>query len=477
MKAPFDEGRALRVVSHLAPSHPTRSPWRRDLHRGQSPVFQRAFKRFILKWGRRTGKSHTLTAWLCDGWQHYPNETSVFIAQTQGHAYRILWKTLIRFDQKYQLGLKLDESKLTATFPNGYQIWLTGCSTLREAEKIRGARYRRVAIDEAGTIASDLLEYLIDDVIDPALMDLDGELALSGTPGVIPKGYFYERCTGIGEQGPVASWPMFESTCLDNPYVNGGEYIRQKLAEKGWTESNSTFRREYLGQWVVDLDSIIYPFVGNRNGFAGADLPTNRGRHRSIISVDIGWHHDTAIIVSTSHRGHPDVWFRSAWKSPHLLLGRIAMEVERRRQPLLAAGDSIELVIDSGGSGSKNLAEELKATYGLPFTAAEKRDKQLGIERLRDGLAVGTVHADPIECAALIGEWHALPYNDARTDHHEQYPDHCADGALYGYRRHLLAYRPEHEPPRPGSEEWNRRERAAERLAAQKRAKGRGRAA
>lgn len=440
-------------------------------------MFQRALKRFILKWGRRTGKSHALTAWLCDGWQLYPNETSVFIAQTQGHAYRILWKTLIRFDQRYKLGLKLDESKLTATFPNGYQIWLTGCSTLREAEKIRGARYRRVAIDEAGTIASDLLEYLIDDVIDPALMDLDGELALSGTPGVIPKGYFFERCTGIGEHGAVAQWPMFEATCLDNPHVHGAEYIRKKLAEKGWTEDNPTFRREYLGQWVIDFSAIIYPFVANRNGFMGEDLPTNRGRHRTVISVDIGWHHDTAIVVSTSHRGHPDVWFRSAWKMPHLLPGRIAAEVERRRQPLIVAGDSIELVIDSGGSGAKTLAEDLKATYGLPFKGAHKNDKKLGMEMLRGALLDGTAHVDPYMCGPLLSEWSALPYSDDRTDHHEQYPDHCADAGLYGYRQHHASYRPEHEPPKPGSDEWNRRERAAERLAAQKRAKQRGRAA
>lgn len=318
-----------------------------------------------------------------------------------------------------------------------------------------------------------MLEYLIDDVIDPALMDLDGDLALSGTPGPIPKGFFYERCTGVGEKGAVPAWPMFEATCLDNPFVNGRDYIRKKLAEKGWTEENPTFRREYLGQWVIDLDSIIYPFVGNRNAFYDADLPRDRGRHRTVISVDIGWHHDTSITVSTSHRNHPDVWFRSAWKAPHLLPGRIAMEVERRRQPLLAEGDSVELVIDSGGSGAKTIAEELKATYGLPFRAAEKQGKILGIERLRGGLLDGTVHADPIECAPLIAEWSALPYNDARDDHHEQYPDHCADGALYGYRQHHLAYKPEEDSPKPGSPEWHKRERAAERLAARKRARKR----
>lgn len=463
----------MRACAHLAPNNPARSPWRRDLHRGQTPIFARRLRRFILKWGRRTGKSHALTAWLCDGWQLYPNEVSVFIAQTQGHAYRILWKTLVRFNEKYKLGLRLDESKLTATFPNGHAIWLTGCSTLREVEKIRGGRYRRVAIDEAGTFDSDLLEYLIDDVLDPALMDLDGELALSGTPGPIPKGYFYERCTGIGEKGPVPAWPMFEATCLDNPHVKGREYIRQKLAEKGWTEDNPTFKREYLGQWVIDFDAIIYPFVGNRNAFYDADLPRDRGRHRTIISVDIGWHHDTSIITSTSHRNHPDVWFRSAWKAPHLLPGRIAMEVERRRQPLLLAGDSVELVIDSGGSGAKTIAEELKATYGLPFRPAEKQGKILGIERLRGGLLDGTVHADPLECAPLIAEWSALPYNDARDDHHEQYPDHCADGALYGYRQHHLAYRPEEDPPKPGSPEWHAKERAKERAAARKRARKR----
>jgi hypothetical protein len=146
------------------------------------------------------------------------------------------------------------------------------------------------------------------------------------------------------------------------------------------------------------------------------------------------------------------------------------MEVERRRQPLLTEGDSVELVIDSGGSGAKTIAEELKATYGLPFRAAEKQGKILSIERLRGSLLDGTSHADPVECAPLIAEWSALPYNDARDDHHEQYPDHTADAALYGYRHHHLAYRPENDPPTPGSEEWKKIQRSKERLAAQKRA-------
>lgn len=434
-------------------------------------MFARAHKRWIYKAGRRTGKSHLLTAWLCDGWQLFPNEMSVFVAQTAGHAYRILWRTLIRFDRKYGLGLDFDESSLTATFPNGYQIWLTGCSTWREAEKIRGARYRRIAIDEAGSFASDLLEYLIEDVIEPALMDLDGELALSGTPGVVPRGYFFEKSTGIGEDGPVPQWPTFESSCLDNPYVKGRAYLDKILKEKGWTEDHPTYQREYLGRWVIQTDLIVYPFVGKRNAFRASELPMDRGRHRTVISVDLGWHDDTAIIVSTSHKNHPDVWFRSAWKSPHLLPGRIAAEVERRRQPLIAAGDAVELVIDTGGGGSKTIAEELKERYQLPFKAAEKQGKQLGIELLRGDLLGGSVHVEPHECGPLLSEWSALPYNDARDDHHDQYPNHCSDAALYGYRQHRLPYKPEHEPPKPGTAEWHAQERMKERAAAQKRAR------
>lgn len=396
---------------------------------------------------------------------------SVFIAQTAGHAYRILWRTLVRFNERYKLGLKLNEAKLTATFPNGYQIWLTGCSTWREAEKLRGPRYWRAAIDEAGSVATDLLTYVIDDVLDPALMDLDGELAISGTPGVIPKGFFFEKTTGIGEAGPVPAWPTFEFTCLDNPYVDGRRYIDRKLKENGWSVAHPTFVREYLGQWVLDTDAIVYPFVANRNGYIGA-IPSDRGRTRSVIAVDLGWHDDTAIVVLSGHRGHPDAWFRSAWKQPGLLPGRVAAEVEKRRHALLLEGSSVELVIDTAG-GSKQLAEELKQRYLLPFEAAHKRDKKLGIESLRGALLDGTAHVDPYECGPLLSEWSALPYSDDRADHHDQYPNHCADAALYAFRRLLLPYRPEVEPPKVGTAEWHAQERTRERAEAQRRARKR----
>lgn len=396
---------------------------------------------------------------------------SVFIAQTAGHAYRILWRTLVRFNEKYKLGLKLNEAKLTATFPNGYQIWLTGCSTWREAEKLRGPRYRRAAIDEAGSVETDLLTYVVDDVLDPALMDLDGELAISGTPGVVPKGFFFEKTTGIGEAGPVPAWPTFEFTCLDNPHVEGRRYLDKKLKENGWTPTHPTFVREYLGQWVLDTDAIVYPFVANRNGFFGA-IPLDRGRTRSVIAVDIGWHDDTAIVVASAHRNHPEVWYREAWKQPGLLPGRIAAEVEKRRQALLREGSTVELVIDTAG-GSKVIAEELAQIYLLPFEAALKRDKKLGIEGLRGALLDGTAKVDPYQCAPLLSEWSALPYADDRSDHHDQYPNHCADAALYAYRRILMPYRPEVEPPKVGSAEWHKQERARERAAAQKRARKR----
>ena len=52
--------------------------------------------------GRRAGKTWAVAIWLLLDTR--PGELSVFIARTTGHARRILWRTLRRVNDKYQLG-------------------------------------------------------------------------------------------------------------------------------------------------------------------------------------------------------------------------------------------------------------------------------------------------------------------------------------------------------------------------------------
>jgi hypothetical protein len=432
------------------------------LHPAQLAFVSDPSKRKAALAGRRGGKTESVAYWLIDGWENYPGETSLFIARTSGHAYSILWEALRRIDARHKLGLRFREDKLTVEFPSRYRIRLGGCDKWQDAEKYRGPRYRRVAIDEAGSFPPRLLQYLVDDVIDPALMDLDGELALTGTPPPIPAGFFYQRTTGDGG----TQWSTHQWTCLDNPHVQGEQYLARKLEENGWTVEHPTYIREYLGEWVKDVGALVYPYDGLLNAFT--ELPDGDLTWALAVDLGAGDSPTTSFALGCTHRGFPDIYVTEVKKHSRMIPSRLAAEVERyRSQHRLSA-----IVVDEGALG-KGYADELRERYGIPVEPAQKKKKRAYQETLAGDLKSGVVHVDPVKCADWIDEVIVLQWNDARTAEADGQANHAADSVLYLSRALRPHYRPELEPPNPGSSEWWEQERVRLRKAAEQRVKER----
>jgi hypothetical protein len=159
---------------------------------------------------RRTGKTEGVAAWFLQAAYASPGSLSVYIALTRNNARLILWNTLKGIDGRYRLGLWFREidGQLMVQLPNKHRIWLAGCDNASEVDKFRGVRgesvggIRRAAIDKAQAFGP-YLRTLVDDVLEPALLDQRGELALCGTPGPIPAGLFYAATTGDGRRRPT----------------------------------------------------------------------------------------------------------------------------------------------------------------------------------------------------------------------------------------------------------------------------------
>lgn len=396
--------------------------------------------------GRRAGKTETLAPWLYDSCVRRPGSINAYIALSQKSARRILWPTLKRVAARYELPLDFREQTLTATHPNGSCIWVAGCPDESQCEDFRGPRYGRIAIDEAGSFPP-WLEYLVTDVLDPALMDIGGELAMVGSPGLIPMGFFYDKTTLPLDEG---GWSTHSWTCLDNPHVPGAAYLAEKTKEHGWQDDHPTLVREYLGRWVRDDSAFIYPFDARKN--AGLLEQRDDARPFRVLSVDLGMVDNTALVLSASHRGSPELFIERAWyaRKPTgpLTVAYVAAQIEQARQSTRI--DAI--VVDEGGLG-KMVVSDFQTTYGIPCIPAEKRDKLAAIHGLRGALLAGTVKVDPQHCQPLIGEWSALAWNEDRDDHAEACVDDLSDAALYGWRAHGLFYNPELNPPKPGTRE------------------------
>ena len=108
------------------------------------------------------------------------------------------------------------------------------------------------------------------------------ELALIGTPGVRPMGCFYDITTQRVGGWSVHKWNLFQNTFLKDPMG----FLSELIQKKGWTKSNPTYRREWCGEWVLDLSCLIYKMDRTRNIYE--KLPDGQEWSR-VIGIDLGF--------------------------------------------------------------------------------------------------------------------------------------------------------------------------------------------
>lgn len=430
-----------------------------DLHPKQRVFVLDPAKSKTALCSRRAGKSHADAAWLLDAGLDDPGGLSVYVARSKGNARLIMWPAFDSINRRYNLGLRLREidNQLMVCLPNGHRIWLAGAKDSSEVDKFRGPNYRRVVIDEAQMYGAYLRE-MVAEVFEPALLDKDGELALTGTPGPIPAGLFYEATTGDG--GP--RWSTHSWTVLDNPYVkNAADFLERYRAKYGISETHPTYQREWLGQWVRDDGAIVYPFNAAIN--TATELPP--GQYYYAIGVDLGITDSAAWVVACCRKGHPEVYIVEAWKKEGLIPSAVAAHTER----FLRQYPGAIVVVDEGGLG-KGYAEEMRQSYGVPCRPAEKSKKRAYQELVAGDLLAGVIRLDPWKSRPLIDEIQILQWLPDRSAEDERFENHAADAFLYAVRALRPYYRPELEEPGEDTPEGQRRAWEREKEAARQRA-------
>lgn len=460
------------------------SPWWRildGLHAKQRAALEDPSPRKTWPKGRRGGGSHALAAWLLEEYHRWPGHSSLFVALTKEHAKSILWPTLTLFNERYQLGLDMNGLDLVATAPNGYRVMLKAAKDRAQVEKLRGfaGGLRRAAVDECGSFGGHdkQFRYLLSSVITPQFMDTHhlggGQLILCGSPGLDPRGFYYEKCTGRDHTGrEVNAWSSHRWTALDNPYIDAAGYLREELNEGNYilddtpadaiveqlvalkdtpiddpawapilSKLSAEFRREYLADWVKDTDSLVYLPTERNMLPPGWELPRDQP-WRIVVVVDPGWGDGNGFAVAAkSLRGREIVLLR-AYYVPELDDDQIAVELAALR----AAWRTGEIYADCGGEGDRFVQN--MANRGVIVQALGKPRKKPRIEYLRALMKTGSLQIRPEHCADVLSEWSALPWSEDRQSHREGFVDDVADAVL-GAVNQLSQLFVAAKPPRP----------------------------
>ncbi len=410
-----------------------------DLHPAQKAFWEDKARFKVAICGRRAGKTSLAYRGLLQGMCAHPNTIHAYIGVTRESAKRLAWNPLRRLASQHGLEIQFNKVELIAYHANGSELWILGADKEEDMDKMRGAAYKRVVIDEAASYRA-FIEQMVNEVIEPALGDHRGELWLMGTPGRTAAGYFYDasiKAPGF-EKFSVHKW-----TVQDNPYFLDPEDWLQDLRERnGWGLEHPTYRREYLGEWCKDDSALVYKFEKERN--LVESLPDNEAEYTYVLAMDFGVVDPTAFVVLAYHAHDPCVYVVESYKRPDLGPTDVAEHIRllqdryariTNREPVTA----FETIVgDTGGMG-KAYAKELQSRHAIYVKPAEKREKLAYIDHMNGDLIASRIKVVKNPNEELVREWQTLPWitRDGRKQEkydERKYDDHLADACLYGWR-------------------------------------------
>lgn len=396
----------------------------------------------------RAGKTTACAADLIDTALKYAGTTGCYITLARSSAERIVWPELKRIIREYRLGAFPNESKLSLKFPNGSTIFLFGANDDNEIEKIRGlSNVALVYLDESQSMRS-LIKSLVEDIVVKRLYDTNGRCRMIGTPGPILSGYYYDCCHS-------AQWSHHHWTMHQNPWLvkksgkTADELIVQDCARKGVGLEDPSIQRECFGRWKLDPNSLLLAYDRELNDYQ--DLPS--GKYTYILGIDLGLRDADSLSLLAFSDNSPVTYLVEEIITPNQLTDDLAKQIKT----LMAKYPIMRMPTDAGGLGLK-IVEDLKARYGIPLEAADKREKMANFKHLNNALRTGTFKAK-------VSSRFAQDCNLLERDDDKSTPDRmvvrghsdAVDSCLYGFKLSpAYAYVPPTKGPAPGTLEYDR---------------------
>lgn len=443
-----------RLLNSLRESCGLDPDWLAGLHGKQSAFVKSKAPRKAALCSRRAGKTWGEIAWLYDGMLKSPGTRSAYVTLTRSKARQIVYdQVLTKMKRQFHLPLELRQrdGQLMLEHPNGSSLWLVGCANRSEAAKLRGEPLRRVVVDEAQAFP-EWIRSLVADDIEPSLMDLEGELALTGTPSAVATGFFYEATTGL-----APGWETHRWTVLDNTAIpHAAKYLADLRQRNGWSEQTASYIREWLGEWIDDPDALVYPFTYKANQWSpteGGPFGLPPGEYIFGLGIDLGFSESsTAFTLAAKKQGAGVVYLLRSYTRSRMIPTAVAAHAQRLREEVnKETGGGLAIVVDEGALGA-GYAEQMRA-MGVFCEAAEKKNKRSFQDYVAGLISAGAVQVDYGQCRELIDESKKLQFDPDTGKEDERYRRHNADSALYIIRKLMPRLENELNPPAPGSPE------------------------
>jgi predicted phage terminase large subunit-like protein len=236
-----------------------------SFHPGQMAIHLSEARFKIVAAGRRFGKSHYAALELIiasllseNKWgQRLGIEAGVYyVAPTFDQAKRIMWpkiRELAGYERTGGLIRNENVNEGWIEMISGRKIYIRGADN---PDSLRGIALHYVVLDEY----ADMKENVWSEIIEPALMDYQGEALFIGTPK--GKNHFYKifmKALHYKYDPETEEYPLFEAFHFksgDNPFILKSELKRMMNSD---TSSRETVRQEIEADFVSGGGKILKP--------------------------------------------------------------------------------------------------------------------------------------------------------------------------------------------------------------------------
>lgn len=346
----------------------------------------------VLNIARRFGKSYTLCLVAIEYAIRNPGAQIRFGAPTAKALRKIVHpaiKQILRdCPEQYRPSWKSQDSFYA--FPNGSELHVSGCDN-QNYENLRGQAAHLAVVDESGFV--DELEYVVNDVLVPQTLTTNGVVILSSTPPRTPAHDFYSMAMEAEANGTYA-----RRTIYDNTKVNKAT-LDLYAKEAGGYES-STFKREYLCEFVVDSESQIIPEF-KEEFVREPERDDFYGYWHKYASMDIGVRDGTALIFGHYNFKEARLYVEAEYvlRGQDVRTDNIARGVEAQEVSLWKGQRPYRRIADNN---NLILLQDLSLTHQMHFAPTSKDELHAMVNELRLWVKAGRVHVSP-QCNHLLG--------------------------------------------------------------------------
>lgn len=271
------------------------------------------------------------------------------------------------------------------------------------ARYLRGRRATLILVDEAGEM--DDLRYVIDSILRPQLLTTGGRMIIASTPARSPGHESTAMARDCQALGPGA---YFTFTIHQNPLLSAEQIAEECKAQGG--EESSSWKREYLCQFVIDAElAIVHEWEARAEKLV---LEVEPARWRDCyVSIDLGGSRDLTVALGSWWDWKNRVLvFEWEWWSRNPTTDAIAGGIKAAIKEHWGDKRPLRIVSDIDNRFQVDLAK-----YGLNVENAEKDDADAALADFRTWVGVEKIRVHP-RCRLLINTLHQGVWNKKKTD-------------------------------------------------------------